>query len=476
MRIDTEVQRVLQQVLQIPEQVVQWLVQDQGLAEFHDYATLRRENVENLQTSYERVEPGVWKMGITSKLSMFLEWLKSYYQEFGHTPSEGYITMDILLSTPAPDTFQSNQYPMSPDSFNSPKQGKRSTMTFTSTGSVSGRRNVKISITEYPKFSGKAKDWIHFERKFSSVASSQGLGYIILEEEPKLLTREEKMQYELDNTFIYDALHNCWAEGTNFHLVQKHQVEKDGRKVYLGAQKYFRGTAIEDSLIMECVAELVNTKLTPNTMNGAEGYNNAFNDNLNTLTRLNVKLDDKLTKCLYLSNITDKAYDTIKDQPQLTKTFDEIQTHILRKYINSKGERRSGAPKYYARRSVHLADTSGEEVIAPEEEYPEQDPITLLHTTKSGFPMIPDDLYQALSQEVKDVLKQQTIYYRDKLKRASPSNGKAKPPLAPKHHEKALTSDLEPDIHADLQLTVKNTHLNRYKTPFSNFCPTGTPL
>ena len=147
MRIDTEVQRVLQQVLQIPEQVVNWLVQDQGLAEFHDYATLRRENVENLQKSYERVEPGVWKMGITSKLSMFLEWLKSYYQEFGHTPSEGYITMDILLSTPAPDTFQSNQYPMSPDSFNSPKQGKRSTMTFTSTGSVSGRRNVKISIT-----------------------------------------------------------------------------------------------------------------------------------------------------------------------------------------------------------------------------------------------------------------------------------------------------------------------------------------
>ena len=109
-------------------------------------------------------------------------------------------------------------------------------MTFTSTGSVSGRRNVKIRI--------------HFERKFSSVASSQGLGYIILEEEPKLLTIEEKMQYEFDNTFIYNALHNCWAEGTSFYLVQKYQTEKDGRKVYLGALKYFRGSAIEDSLIM----------------------------------------------------------------------------------------------------------------------------------------------------------------------------------------------------------------------------------
>ena len=27
------------------------------------------------------------------------------------------------------------------------------------------RRNVKVSITEYPKFSGNAKDWITFERK-----------------------------------------------------------------------------------------------------------------------------------------------------------------------------------------------------------------------------------------------------------------------------------------------------------------------
>ena len=172
MRSDTEIIRVLRQVLQIPEQVVDWLVQDQGLAEFHDYATLRRDNVERLQALYEPIEPGVWKMGITSKLSLLLEWLKGYYQEIGHAPSEGYITMEVLLSNPASETSQNSQYRMSPDTFNSPRPGRRSTMTFTSTGSVSGRRNVKISITEYPKFSGKAKDWIHFERKFSSVAIS----------------------------------------------------------------------------------------------------------------------------------------------------------------------------------------------------------------------------------------------------------------------------------------------------------------
>ena len=45
------------------------------------------------------------------------------------------------------------------------------------------RRNVKVSITEYPKFTGKAKDWIVFERKFRSVASSQNLDRVLQDEE-----------------------------------------------------------------------------------------------------------------------------------------------------------------------------------------------------------------------------------------------------------------------------------------------------
>ena len=36
--------------------------------------------------------------------------------------------------------------------------------------------------SEYPKFSGKAKDWIVFERKFRSVASSHCLDYVLQDE------------------------------------------------------------------------------------------------------------------------------------------------------------------------------------------------------------------------------------------------------------------------------------------------------
>ena len=93
----------------------------------------------------------------------------------------------------------------------------------------------------------------------------------------------EKDPFISDSKYLYDALHNSWAEGINFHLVQEFQADKNEREVYLGARWYFRGTAIEDSLIIECVADLVNTKLTPKTFNGAKGYNNSFIDNLNTL-------------------------------------------------------------------------------------------------------------------------------------------------------------------------------------------------
>ena len=46
---------------------------------------------------------------------------------------------------------------------------------------------------------------------------------------------------------------------------------------------YFRGDAVKDAILNQNMTELMNYKLTPNTFNGAEGYNNKFNDIINTL-------------------------------------------------------------------------------------------------------------------------------------------------------------------------------------------------
>ena len=100
---------------------------------------------------------------------------------------------------------------------------------------TTSKRNVKVSISDYPKFTGLAKDWISFERKFRSVASSQGFEYVLQEEEYEPITENERSTYKLDLSFIYDAFQNSWADSMNFFLVEQNKPTKNGRKVYLDA-------------------------------------------------------------------------------------------------------------------------------------------------------------------------------------------------------------------------------------------------
>ena len=179
------------------------------------------------------------------------------------------------------------------------------------------------------------------------MAASQGFSYILDEGTFIPKTEDEEITYKEDSGFIYQAFQMCWAESLNFYLVEQNKKEKDGRQVYLDAKKYFRGEAVEDAILNETVAELVTSKLTPNTFNGAEGYNNKFNDNKNQLVQLGYDLPEKIIKSLYLSNIMDKIYDTIKDQPSIAQlTLQDLQSNILKKYMATSGDRRPQAPRY----------------------------------------------------------------------------------------------------------------------------------
>ena len=61
------------------------------------------------------------------------------------------------------DSFR---FSMGPDWRSRNVTSRRSYESAGTSGSQAARqRNVKISIGDYPKFSGKAKDWISFERK-----------------------------------------------------------------------------------------------------------------------------------------------------------------------------------------------------------------------------------------------------------------------------------------------------------------------
>ena len=141
----------------------------------------------------------------------------------------------------------------------------------------------------------------------------------------------------------------------NFYLVEQNKPTKNGRKVYLDAVNYFRGDAVKDAILNQNMTELMNYKLTPNTFNGAEGYNNKFNDIINTLQQQGHSLSPPILKSVYLANIQDRTYEHIRDQAStdVETTLSGVQSAILRKYLSVIGERRRGAPPYTNKRFVN---------------------------------------------------------------------------------------------------------------------------
>ena len=61
---------------------------------------------------------------------------------------------------------------------------------------------MKVSISEYPKFSGSAKDWLVFERKSRSVASSQRFDHVLQEKEYVPADGIEEERYMDDLAFM----------------------------------------------------------------------------------------------------------------------------------------------------------------------------------------------------------------------------------------------------------------------------------
>jgi len=104
---------------------------------------------------------------------------------------------------------------------------------------------------------------------------------------------------------------------------------------------------LQDELNGEsAITNLVNNKLSSTTHDGAEGYNSKFYDYIATIERAGVVLDNNLIKCLYLANINDDLYTTIKDQTSLDKlSMLEIQSLMLKKYTSTLGDRNDGTTR-----------------------------------------------------------------------------------------------------------------------------------
>ena len=148
---------------------------------------------------------------MSNRLVFLIRWFESYTATWGNFPDPTSLTREHFRVLPENIARSADQGNGSPPSPISPKGRFSNVTTRFSTGSDFSnkshyiKRNVKISVSDYPKFSGQAKDWVVFERKFRSVASTQGFDYILQDEKFMPTSPEEEEKYKEDTSFIYDA-------------------------------------------------------------------------------------------------------------------------------------------------------------------------------------------------------------------------------------------------------------------------------
>ena len=170
------------------------------------------------------------------------------------------------------------------------------------------------------------------------MANSQNYGHVLDLDKPFVPTLEQEEEFQADLKYIYQAFSVAWSNGLNYKIESDHKYTQDGRAVYMDALKYFKGRAFTQVELQDAITGIVNNKLSPSTHDGAEGYNSKFNEYIDTIEGVGIKLPDELVRCLYLANIQDDQYETIKDQTTLDNLSTmEVQALMLKKYLDNVG-------------------------------------------------------------------------------------------------------------------------------------------
>jgi len=178
----------------------------------------------------------MWTPVILNWLKHIILWFQSYGCLFSECPNanalcaELYVLSLRILINDECNADAHTSYVQGHYSFITP-QCSSTRSNCTSGSQTTNKQNVKVSISDYSKFTGLAKDWISFERKFRSVASLQGFEYVLQNENYEPVTENESSSYKLDSTFIYDAFQNSWADSMKFYLVEQIKPTKNGRNV-----------------------------------------------------------------------------------------------------------------------------------------------------------------------------------------------------------------------------------------------------
>jgi hypothetical protein len=218
---------------EIPVSIMDWLINNQEIESMFDLTIISLDDIITIQERYQSstsMNAHPWSYIVSWNLKSLIQWLLSYRRTFGGYPHPCILSKENFNTHPELLWFQWHD------------QGIN-LATVTSNchfGSQSiSQRLSSYKVLAYPSFSGHAKDWIEFERDFNAIATAQGFGYILQSETNFSTTSFDQHDYILDSAFIYNVLKYCWSDSTSSYIVNQHAPCKNGRQLYLDAQKSF---------------------------------------------------------------------------------------------------------------------------------------------------------------------------------------------------------------------------------------------
>lgn len=203
------------------------------------------------------------------------------------------------------------------NSASKPGPGLSSTLTNNATNDEKRKKQIAVKLSDYPRFSGKTREWYSFYLKFSAVSICAQTSYLLCitdftEHDNMLISN---LNYKDDNENLYAVLLNCTTGGDAQPLITRYQVTSDGARAWNTLLERFHTEGNIQIQAQECLQGILTLRLDPETPGGLDHLLSTF-DTLNqqlAQTGQDNSLTDTLKKTLLLRSRRDKNFGPTKD-------------------------------------------------------------------------------------------------------------------------------------------------------------------
>ena len=294
-------------------------------------------------TLKDLIDEEKFPIGLTLELEKLAEYLNWY--RFNH--SGDYSDFNETFTTEAYEVFDATRV-------NMPEKTPTSGSTGSPTIVPDDTEALRVRISDYPRFSGKIPDWYKFYDEFTALGRTQKFKSLLdVNEEPNpehaTLIRDDE-EYRTRCHILYAILKRSCAGGLALPFVKQHEKAQDGYLAWRSMYKYYFAKGNLPTYNEEILKQLMNLRLTHNSMGGAEAYISNFMKCLQQLDEAGEPLTETQKRTFSLSQITNDNYKSYKTTCRASKfDFDRCVAELRSEAIEI--EKNSRDVKQRSRRS-----------------------------------------------------------------------------------------------------------------------------